>query len=261
MFVNDFSPVMLEVGPLEVRWYGLLFAVGIVLNYLILRWIFKREKYNLDDLDSVVFYLFVGMVLGARLGQVFFYDPSYYFSDPVEILKIWKGGLSSHGATIGLFVAYFVWGLVKKVKFSKYVDAIVLGVPLTAGFVRIGNFFNSEIIGLPTGGEWGIVFAKLGEDFARHPVQLYEAGIAFLIFGFLILVYKKFYKKTPRMFFLFLFMLTYFVTRFFVEFLKDRHGLLEEFSLSLGQVLSVLPVLIAILYFAIIYSRQKKRTN
>ncbi len=258
-FYNNIDPVLISAGPVEMRWYGLLFATGILLNYLLLQWVFKREKYPLEHLESLAVYLFFGLVIGARLGEVLFYTPGYFLENPIEILQIWKGGLSSHGATIGLFLAYFIWCRVHKVKFSKYTDALILGVPITAAFVRIGNFFNSEIVGKVTDG-FGVVFQRNAESVARHPVQLYEAALSIVIFGGLFWLYKNYYKKTPPMTFMFAFLVAYFGGRFGLEFFKDLHGPLpESFPISIGQLLSILPFLAGVAFFVFFYPKLKKK--
>ncbi len=259
IFVHDISPELVRVGEYAIRWYGLLFAAGILLNYFFLRWVWKREKYGLERLDSLVVYLAVAMVLGARLGHVLFYNASYFWEHPLEILMIWKGGLSSHGAAIGVLVAYALWTRVKKVKFSKYVDAAIIAFPLTSGFVRLGNFMNSEIVGVRADGDFGVVFSRLGETFARHPVQLYEAGVCFAVFAVLVVVYKKYYKKLPAMFLLNLYLGLYFIGRFFVEEWKDLHTLPADFPLSMGQVLSLPFIIASAIYFVWVYPRLGRR--
>lgn len=261
IFTNNFSPVLFGLGPVQIHWYGLTYALGIMGAYLVIAYIFKKQKYPVADLDSFAIYLFVGMVVGARLGEVFFYEPSYYLSHPVEILQIWNGGLSSHGGAIGVFLAYLLWTRVHKVKFSKYVDAIAIGIPLLAGFIRLGNFFNSEIVGYATDGSWGVIFAKLGETFPRHPVQLYALLMNWSIFVILFVLYKKYYKKTPRLFFLFLFCLLYFGGRFILEYWKDLHGPIESLPISMGQLLSILPTLLAVIYFVFYFPKWKNRDN
>jgi len=279
----DVSRVLFEAGPLELRWYSLLFAVGIVLAYLVERWVFRGEGWKMDDLDSVVVYLFIGLVVGARLGEVFFYHPDYYLSHPAEILKVWKGGLASHGATIGLLVSYLLFlavrgwraghGVVAGVRrdFWKYVDGIAIGMPLVAGFVRLGNFFNSEIVGRATGSDFGVVFVRNGEDFARHPVQLYEMLLAWSVFALMFLMWKK--KRDRREagkasgligkkgFFVFFFIGTYFAGRFALEFFKEYQVLPGSggwaMGLTMGQVLSVVPVLIALGWFGWQFFRKK----
>jgi len=261
IFLHDISPEIVQMGPISIRWYGLLFSTGIAINYLIARWVFKRERYPISDLDSIATYLFSGLIIGARLGEVLFYEPTYYLRNPSEIIKIWHGGLSSHGAAIGLFLSYLLWIKIHKGVFTKYVDAIVLGMPITAAFVRAGNFFNSEIVGVPTDGSWGVVFKRLGEDFPRHPVQLYEGFLNILIFVILFLLYNRgYYRKTPPLFFLSLYLLLYFGGRFIIEFWKDLHVLPVWFPLSMGQLLSILPVLLGAWYFAILFPRHEKRS-
>lgn len=259
LFIHNLSPVMIELGPFSIRWYGVLFAVGVMLNYLFVRWIFRREQYPLSDAETGITYLFFGLLIGARLGEILFYEPGFYFSNPSEMIKIWNGGLSSHGAAIGVFIAFLIWIRVHKIRFSKYADAFVLGFPITAACVRIGNFFNSEIVGVPTGGNWGVVFKYAGENFPRHPAQLYEAVLSIFIFIFLFPLYKKYYRKTPPMFFMFLYMILYFGGRFIIEFKKDLHVLPDTFPLSMGQVLSLVPLIMAAGYFIFVFPRQKIR--
>lgn len=258
IFYHNLSPIIFSIGPLDLRWYGLLFATGILLTYLLVSWIFKKEKYPIKDLDSLVLYLFVGLVVGARLGHIVFYNFDYFMANPVEILKIWHGGLASHGAAIGLFLAYWLWSVVHKVKFSKYIDAFAIGVPVAAIFVRIGNFFNSEIIGKPTNGDWGVVYQKLAEDFPRHPVQLYESFGALAIFVIMFWIYKKYGSKMPKMFYLFSLLGLYFAMRFVAEFWKQRHIVPESFPLSMGQMLSIGPFLIALIYFLFFFKKASR---
>ncbi len=237
MFIHNIDPVLLELGPLEIRYYGVLFALGALLYYFLTEWIFKREKFKQKDFDLLTVFLFFGLIIGARLGHVIFYNLDYFWAHPAEIVQVWHGGLSSHGAAIGLLVAYSSFCLWRKTSFSKYADALVIAMPLVAGFVRMGNFFNSEIVGRETDLPWGVVFERLGEDFARHPSQVYEALLAWAIFGLMFGLYLKGKKRRP-MFFLFLFSGAYFTTRFLVEFVKEypEWGFL---GLTTGQYLSL----------------------
>lgn len=271
IFENNLSSILLSVGPVEVRWYGVLFATGVGLNYLILRWLFKREGHKEATLESLALYLFLGLLIGARLGEVIFYNPVYYWQHPLEILQVWNGGLASHGAAIGMFLAYLLWCKLKREKFSKFVDLLALPMPLTAAFVRIGNFFNSEIVGTPIG--WdpvtrtatdlstfhgiGVVFKQLGEDFPRHPSQLYEAALCLVVFAVLMWFYLKKYKTAPKLSVLMLFIFLYFGGRFVLEFWKDLHVFPDSFPLTMGQVLSTIPVLIAVAFFV----RWRMRAN
>ncbi len=256
MYIHDLSPIIFTVGPVSIRWYGLFFAIGILLNFLVVYSVFKREGKPLWVIESVSLYLFFGMLIGARLGHIIFYNLPYFLAHPLDILKIWEGGLASHGAAIGLLISYVIWLKVHKIGFSIYADLLVLGIPLTAGMVRIGNFFNSEIIGKPTDSSYGVVFSRLSEDFPRHPSQLYESAIAFSIFFIIYFVYRRYYKKLPPLILLFLLIFLYFSTRFIVEFWKERF-ILETFPLSMGQILSILPILISLFYFGWIWRKRK----
>ncbi len=256
LILNNLDPELFNYGIIHIRWYGLFFLIGITLSYLITRWAFKKNKFPFEDLESIALYLFIGLIVGARLGHVIFYEPLYYLQNPSQLLAVWNGGLSSHGATIGLVLAFLLWSAIHKVKFSKYADLFALGMPVAAMFVRIGNYFNSEIYGTKTDGPFGVVFARLGEDFPRHPAQLYEADLLLLTFIILFFVYKKYWKKLPSLFITFSFMFLYFTGRFFIEFVKDLHGLPADFPLSTGQVLSILPVLLAIGYFLVIICKR-----
>lgn len=297
MFVNDLPQVAFEIGPIggfgpvEVRYYSLMFAVGIIGCYFVTRWLWKRSNFPVKQFDTAAIYLFFGLFIGARLGEVLFYNPLYYFSNPLSIFKTWEGGLSSHGAAVGVFAAYLLFWLAhgrKKAaseggfKFAKYADILCIAFPFVAGCVRIGNFFNSEIVGKPTDLPWGVIFVRNGETFARHPTQIYEALIAWGIFAILLTLYLKGYKKikgsalkgktqvstikrapwAKNYFFLLLFIGLYFLTRFFIEFLKEYQVSFEgpaTLGLSMGQILSIIPFLIALSYFIFIYPKLKTK--
>lgn len=282
MLIHNISEVALKLGPVEVRYYSLMFACGVLGYYFLTHWLWKRRKVStgknwpLEDFDTLVVFLFMGLVVGARLGEVFFYHPSYYLSQPVEILKIWNGGLSSHGATIGLLLAYTCfWGWKRmlgrkkksdgKLKFSEHIDILAICMPLVAGFVRMGNFFNSEIVGRTTSLPWGVVFARNGEEFARHPVQLYEGFWAWIVFAALIWLWLKQDRWTwlrTEGFFVFSFIGLYFAGRFGIEFFKEYQVLAADggwtLGLTMGQWLSVVPILIAVSYFVFFYPILRK---
>lgn len=239
-----------EIFPdvLPVRWYGLLFMSGFVFGYYILERIFKKEGKPIEWLDSLSIYVGIGTILGARLGHCLFYQPDYYLTNPLEILKIWEGGLASHGAVIGILIANYLYG--KKFKgtgFMWVTDRLVIVVALAATLIRLGNLMNSEIIGAPTDLPWGFVFQRLGEDFARHPSQLYEALFYLISFAVLFLAYwkKDAGKFGGRLFGIFLILI--FGFRFFIEFIKDVQVEFEKnMDLNMGQLLSIPLVLIGI---------------
>ncbi len=260
MFINDINPILIAVGPITIRYYGVLLVGGMIAYLFITQWIIKREKLSLDLFYAICFYLLLGVIIGARLGYVLFYGFSYYANNPLDVIKIWEGGLSSHGATLGLLISYVLFYYFNKSKFknnlAKYTDLLVVAMPLAASFVRIGNFINSEIVGRPTDLPWGVVFARLGETVARHPVQIYEFIIAVIIFIILLLFYLKIYKKTKPYCLIFLFVLLYFASRFLIEFTKEFQ--VTEGSLTMGQYLSIIPVIVALIYFIFAYPRLRK---
>jgi prolipoprotein diacylglyceryl transferase len=196
--------------------------------------------------------MILGTVIGARLGHCLFYNPDYYLSHPLEILMVWKGGLASHGAAIGILTAIYLF-VKKRPKFTYLwvMDRIVITVALAAFFIRMGNLFNSEIVGKPTDLPWGFVFTSI-DNIPRHPAQLYEAIAYLIIFFILFFQYKK-QKENIRDGFLFgEFLIGIFGFRFFVEFIKENQSLFENsMSLNMGQILSIPLVILGIYLLAI----------
>ncbi|MBP8126204.1 MAG: prolipoprotein diacylglyceryl transferase [Aeromonadaceae bacterium] len=241
------DPILLQLGPLAIHWYGVLFAGGFLLGYQIMQWIYRREGHPTEQLDKLLTFIFIGTVLGARLAHVVFYEPAYYFSNPWEILKIWKGGLASHGGTLGVLLAILIFVRQHSdVRLLWLLDRLAIPTALTACFIRLGNFMNSEIVGLPTDGSWGVVFEKV-DMLPRHPVQLYEAGGYLLTFILLLVLYRL--NKMQREGLAFgLFMTLIFGSRFLLEFFKTPQAAYEVgYSISVGQWLSVPFILLGIL--------------
>ena len=241
----DVSPEFIQVGPISIRWYGLLFATGFFLGFLYMRYVFVREKKPVANLDSLLVYMMISTIIGARLGHCLFYDPGYYLSNPLEIFKVWRGGLASHGAAIGIFTGIYLY--TKRHGDQPYLwllDRMAVPVSLAGCLIRLGNFFNSEILGMPTDKPWAVVFARV-DDFARHPAQLYESVSYLLIFVLLSLTYRKLGERTPGGLLLGLFLILVFAARFFIEFVKVRQAAFgEALPLSVGQLLSI-PAIIA----------------
>ena len=238
-FIWNIDPTILHLGPLQLRWYGLLFVGSFFLGLMLLQWIYKREGKNPKELDNLLIYMLMGTVIGARLMHCFAYEPEFYLSHPLEILKIWKGGLASHGGLIGVLIALYFFSKQYKRPFVWLLARLAIPGALTATFIRIGNFFNSEILGLPTETSWGIIFSRI-DMMPRHPVQLYEAGAYLFLFIILFKLYTKispdfFTKLAPGIFFFYTF-----TARFFLEYLKTRQA---DYSTSLpfstGQMLSI----------------------
>lgn len=241
----NFSPVIFSLGPISVRWYGLLFAMSFVVGYFIMLRIFKKEHIPESLLDKLSMYMLISTVIGARLGHVFFYEPASYLAHPLDILKIWQGGLASHGAAIGIVVALYLFSRKTRQPFFWVVDRIVIVVALSGFFIRTGNLFNSEIYGNITNFPWGFIFERAGETLPRHPTQIYEGLIYLILFFFLLWYY---YKKDgkPRPGFLFgIFLIVVFGFRFIVEFIKEPQVEFETaMTLNMGQLLSI-PLIVA----------------
>ncbi len=236
----DMNPEIFRIGSFAVRWYGLLFASGFFFGYLIFLRFFRKEKLSVDILDKLTIYMALGTVIAARLGHCLFYEPEYYLSNPVEILKIWRGGLASHGAAIGILLA--LWLFVRKFKFSFVwiLDRIVVVVALGGAFIRLGNLMNSEIYGVETSLPWGFVFIRNLEMVPKHPTQIYEALTYFLVFLLLLWLYYRNDGK-PRQGLLFgIFLIMVFGMRFLIEFIKEDQVAFEAgMSLNMGQWLSI----------------------
>jgi len=245
------SPEIVQIGPLSLRWYGLLFALGFMLGLFMVRKMFAQEDALEEWLDKVFMYMVVGTVLGARLGHVFFYDWDYYSQHLIEIPQVWKGGLASHGAVIGIITALWLFSRnISKKSIFWIMDKVAIPTALAGCFIRLGNLMNSEILGLPTDKTWAFVFTHV-DDIARHPVQLYES-CAYLI-TFVILFYTYWYtnkkEKLGYIFGQFLFFI--FGFRLILEQFKQSQGGFESAFgnvLSTGQLLSIPLVLIG-LYF------------
>lgn len=245
------NPEMLSIGPLSLRWYGLLFATSFLAGTMIISRIFKAENKPEASVDRLLLYMLLAIVFGARLGEVVFYNPSYYFSNPVEIFKVWKGGLSSHGSFVGIVIALFIYA--KRTPDQSYLwilDRIVIAVALGGSLIRIGNFFNSEIIGKPTSGSWGVVFSRI-DPLPRHPAQLYESLTYLILFVVLVLIYKKTDTARFQGILFGTFLTLGFSARFLIEFSKEHQVVFESgWTLNMGQRLSIPVILIGLFTLA-----------
>lgn len=236
----DVNPEIFRIGSFAVRWYGLLFASGFLFGYFLFRKMFLNEGISEEVLDKLTIYTAVGTIVGARLGHCLFYEPSYYLSNPVEIIKIWHGGLASHGAAIGIFLA--LWLFAKKVKkpYIWILDRMAIIVALAGVLIRLGNLMNSEIYGIETTLPWGFVFLRNGEVAPKHPTQIYEALAYLFVF---VLLFRLYWRKKGKFIngLLFsLFMILIFGSRFLVEFVKENQVAFESgMSLNMGQWLSI----------------------
>ena len=252
------DPEIFRIGRFAIRYYGLLWALSFYLGYLIFNKFVKKEGLPEGFLDSLTLYTAIGTILGARLGHCLFYQPDYYISHPLDILKIWQGGLASHGAAIGIIIAIYLFSRKQKVSWTYVMDRLVITVALAGFLIRLGNLMNSEIYGVETSLPWGFIFEQNNEIFPKHPTQLYEAFIYLLIFLLLYFIYQKTNGK-PRTGLLFgLFLIGIFSARFIIEFVKEPQVDFEKaMSLNMGQLLSIPFVLAGVGFVAYSYFQSK----
>lgn len=246
-FIFIDSSSLTSIGPIQPRWYGLMFAIAFISGYAIGAKMYQDAGRPQEDLDRLLIYVLIATVIGARLGHVFFYEPSFYLRHPALIPQIWTGGLASHGAAIGIIIA--MWLYARKtpgVTFLWVADRVVPGVAIGGMFIRIGNFFNSEIIGVPTHVPWAVVFTRV-DMVPRHPSMLYESILCLLVLIALWMIYRKYDHNPPEGALFGAFLVLLFGGRFFLEFAKQTLAeFLEGSFLDMGQLLSIPLVLIGI---------------
>ncbi|MBK6291162.1 MAG: prolipoprotein diacylglyceryl transferase [Ignavibacteria bacterium] len=236
------DPTIFTLGPLSPRWYGVLFATAFLLSYQVMKKIFVTEKKELKDLDLLTIYMIAGTILGARLGHVLFYEPEIVLKNPFELFAIWHGGLASHGGAIGIITGLWLFHRKRKgYSMTWLLDRLAIVAALSGMCIRIGNLFNSEIVGRPTDVPWAFWF-KLNDVLPvwRHPAQVYEALLCLVIFIGLWLLYRKGVAMAApgRLFGIFLVVL--FTGRFLVEFLKEHQvGFEASLPIDMGQILSI----------------------
>ncbi len=235
------SPEIFSLGPIHVRWYGLLFAVGFLFGYNHGEKMFKHENIDLKWLESLFIYLIVATVVGARLGHVLFYGWDYYSQHPIEILFVWQGGLASHGGVLGIIIAMIIWSRnVSKRSILWVLDRVVVPSIFVGALIRFGNLMNSEIYGMQTSLPWGFIFERNHETVAKHPTQIYESLSYLLTFGVLLYMYWKTKAKDYQGMLVGVFFIMVFTARFLVEFIKeDQEAFEATMSLNMGQWLSI----------------------
>jgi len=255
----DVNPEIFRIGSFAVRWYGLLFASSFLFGYIIMNRIFKNENLDQSVLDKLTVYMAIGVVVGARLGHCLFYEPGYYLRHPLEILKIWHGGLASHGAAIGILITLWLFVRNQKKDYTWIIDRIAIVVALSGFFIRMGNLMNSEIYGVETTVPWGFVFLRNGETVPKHPTQIYEGLAYLLIFVLLYIIYWKKKGEHIQGLLISLLLILVFTARFFIEFLKEDQVAFEAgMKLNMGQLLSI-PFIIAGVIWLYVSLKQKKR--
>lgn len=251
----DVNPTLFEIFGREIRWYGLLWVIGLIVAVYIVQKIFKREGLPEKWFDSLFIYMMLGIILGARLGHCLFYEPAYYLANPIKMLYIWEGGLASHGGVIGIIIA--VWLYSKKVTKKSMLwtfDRVMVPTGFTAGMIRLGNLMNHEIYGDVTDKAWGFRFIENVNQWMHgaepifsepsHPTQIYEAIIYFIIFAITMHMYWKTNAKDRPGLILGVGIALIFIARFFIEYIKNVQvaseiAMRESTGLILGQWLSV----------------------
>ena len=250
MTVN-IDPILVKLGPVQVSWYGLMYVFGFFASYLLVRYQMKKKDFGVSrlDVENLYFYLILGLIIGARLGYVLFYDLKMYLKDPLEIIYINHGGMSFHGGLIGVLIVGLLFSWKNEKSFWKITDLLIVTAPIGLGLGRIGNFINGELYGRVTRVPWGMIFPK-GGPLPRHPSQLYESalegGVLFLILWFL----KD--KRLPDGALLALFLSLYGVFRFFVELFREPDPQLGFIlgPFTMGQTLSAFMIIGGILLLA-----------
>ncbi len=235
------DPELVSLGPLSIRYYGLFFAMGFYIGYMMLEKMYKSEKLPLEWAEKVFVYIVIATILGARLGHVFFYGWPYYSQHLGEIIMVWKGGLASHGGAIGILIALYIYS--KKVTKKSMIwtlDRVVVPVAMVAVFIRMGNLMNSEIYGHATTLPWGFIFERNGETVPKHPTQIYEALSYLVVFIVLLRTYWKTNAKDKQGLIFGMFLIGIFGARFIIEFLKEVQEPWEQgMILNMGQLLSI----------------------
>ena len=247
-FTSNINPVLAHLGPLTIRWYGVIYALGFIIAYCWLRREIKRKTLALsaDDTDTFFLYLIPGVVIGARVFEIIFYEPTYYFANPVQMVAVWNGGLSFHGGLVGAALAVYLFTKHKKIPFYDLADTLVIPAAFALFLGRIANFINAELPGIATNVPWCVYFP--GVEGCRHPSQLYEAAKNLVICAVLLLVQrselkKDHHRRKNKGYLFWLFVLLYGTLRFIVNFWRDDP--IVFFGLQTGQLLSVAMALAA----------------
>lgn len=266
-FIWDIDPRIFH-GVEFLRWYGVCWLFGILVGYKIMLKVYKSEGISLIELDKLILYVLVGAILGARFGHILFYDPIYYWNNPIEVLPFrinptfqftGLAGLASHGGIFGALISIYFFQRRFKRDYLWMLDRLMIAGGALGGFIRLGNLMNSEIIGIPSNLPWAFIFTRV-DQIPRHPAQIYEAIFYFTLSISLYLIWKsgKFY--TTHGFIFGLGMTLIFTQRFLIEFLKENQVPFEEhLTLNMGQILSIPLVLVGI--FIMIWSKQKTRKD
>jgi len=262
--VWDVKPQIADLGFIELRWYSLLFLLGFVISYYILSKVFKKEGLSIELLDKLTFYVVICTIIGARFGHCIFYEPEVYLRNPLKIILPFEGkigenfhftgyqGLASHGGAIGILIGLYIYSRKFKRPYLWVLDRVTMVTALAGSLIRLGNLFNSEIVGSATTLPWGVKFVQLAQPnlpvehiIPLHPAQIYESICYLIIFAFLISLYYRKYPELKAGLITGWFFILIFSSRFIIEFVKQDQVTFEEgMALNMGQILSI-PFIIA----------------
>ena len=253
----NINPILVDLGLIRVSWYGLMYIFGFFASYLLVRYQMRKKDFGISKLEveNLYFYLILGLIIGARLGYVLFYDLKMYLSDPFEIFAIWHGGMSFHGGLIGVLIVGILFSWKNKKSFWRIADLIIVTAPIGLGLGRIGNFINGELFGRVTQVPWGMIFPK-GGPLPRHPSQLYESALEGGLLFFILWFLKD--KELPTGGLLAIFLSLYGGFRFFIEFFREpdpQLGLVLD-PFTMGQALTAFMIVGGIILF--FYLRKKE---
>lgn len=265
--VWDVSPILFSIGPVTIRYYGLLFVFTILGGFHLWRWQMLRGGHGEERAEAFFWYGIVAVIVGARLGHVWFYEWDRFVADPLYVIYIWRGGLASHGATIGLIVALWLFARNYKTPLFEIFDRFSFSAAWGSFMVRIGNFFNSEIVGRPSDVPWCVKFPRSANDYGlplaevpcRHPSQIYETLMGIGVLLVLLAVDKAQGERRRNGILGSLFMILYFVGRFCVEYVKEYQGLdPSKHPLTEGQYLSIPFILIGFAMLAYTFKMNQR---
>ena len=239
-----------------------MFLLSFYFGYKMIKNISLQEKHDVKSLDSLLYYLMTGTIIGARLGHCLFYDPSFYLNNPLKILAFWEGGLASHGGALGIILSTIIYCRKYNESFFWLISRLTIPIALAGFFIRLGNLFNSEIVGNETSVPWGVIFIKRTDliQIPRHPAQIYESIAYICVFWILLLIFKRVKEKRANFLLLGCFLVSVFTARFFIEFLKVKQESYDAGPvLNTGQLLSIPFILIGMTLLSISFKSTQQR--